>query len=454
MYAFLHLITTGGDISRARIVELGLLLSDGETIEEEFVSLVNPERRLPFRVISNTGISEADVEQAPRFYELAKQVVELTEDRVIVGHNVRFHYQILKDAFKSLGFDYKRKTLCAQKLSRKMLPDLEQYGLRAVCRELDLEASSVFRASGAINAVHSLFSHLKSVEGNAMAEGFRTPANKELLPHLSPDCIDALPNTTGVYYFFSPQGQIIYVGKSVNIRSRILSHLANESHSRARKMKYLIADIQYKETGSELLALLLESDEIKRLQPYFNRSQRKSEFHCGLYSSEDEDGYIRLRLGKLKEGVTPLTAFGSQREGRWFLNRLISQYGLCEKLCGLHKIRGACFQYSLNNCLGACIQEEAPEDYNARVHDALARYHYAGKDLLIVDKGRREGEKAVVWVEQGRYKGFGYSEEPICAESLPAVLKCISPYSDNRDVQQIIRGYLRHEKAEQVFLLD
>jgi DNA polymerase-3 subunit epsilon len=254
----------------------------------------------------------------------------------------------------------------------------------------------------------------------------------------------ALPEETGVYYFHNAQGQVIYVGKSKNIKKRIISHFAMDyKSSKSIEFKNSITDISYEITGSELVALLLESDEIKRIKPKYNSAQKRTGGLYGIFQEEDKSGYLHLYFDRLVPGKDPLVVLQNYHRAQGFLYRQVEKFALCLKMCELHKIKGPCFDYQLRRCKGACIGQEPAESYNLRVQEAVNSFCFSNENFIIVGRGRSSGEKSVVCVEGGKYKGFGYFEEGVTNLSLPEMRSYIKPYAHNRDIQKIICGYLK-----------
>ncbi len=449
MYAIIDVETTGLSPKTEKITEIAIYIHDGERIIEEFSTLINPEKKIPFQITRLTGINNKMVKDAPKFYEVAKKIVEITDGKTIVGHNVSFDYNFIRGEFKSLGYDFKSKTICTVKLSRKLIPGKKSYGLGKLCKELDIQILDRHRAHGDALATTKLFELLLSIDDTA--------ANKALKGYnsnLSKSLIKKLPEKAGVYYFFNADKELIYVGKSINIHDRILSHLSNNLTKKAIEMKDAIADVDYKITGSELVALLLESHEIKTNKPVFNRAQRRTLYNYGLYHFKDENGYMQLNILKLVDGATPLTSYTSLNEAKQHLFTLVEEYQLCQKLCNLYESDGACFHYQIHQCNGACIQKESAEEYNERVHSAMNNYQFKHQNFFIIDKGRNDKEKSVIKVENGIYKGFGFfplNGKDIITDELS---DHISPYKNNKDVQQIIRSHIRRNPVEAIINLD
>ncbi|MFC2100551.1 exonuclease domain-containing protein [Bacteroidota bacterium] len=448
MFAVIDVETTGLRAQSERITEIAILIHDGEKIVEEFITLINPEKEIPFRIINLTGINNKMVADAPRFYEIAKKIVEMTEDKILVGHNVAFDYAFIRNEFRSLGYEFKRKTLCTAKLSRKLIPFRNSYSLSNLCKDLNVSINGRHRAAGDARATAVLFDILRSIDQNITEislNGLNSKLRKEQIQNL--------PDKTGIYYFYNDKAEIIYIGKSNNIHERILSHLSNNTTKKALELKDQVADIDFEITGSELIALLKESDEIKKHMPLFNKSQRRTSFHYGLYSYTDSYGYKLLKLDRTDHNDIPLTSYTSLVEAKEHLFFLVEKFQLCQKLCGLFDTKGACFQYHVKTCNGACVQKESADLYNERVHKAVEMYNYSSNNFLIIDKGRTEMEKAIVKIENGKYLGYGYVNLEEINDNQANIQDYIQSYNDNRDVQQIIRSYLRQEKAEKIINL-
>lgn len=445
MYAIIDVETTGGSAFNEKLTEISIFQFDGKQITGQFSTLINPERAIPFMITRLTGITDEMVRDAPKFYEVAREIIEMTEGRVFVAHNANFDYNFIRQEYKRLGYSYNRKTLCTVKLSRKLIPGHRSYSLGNLCNDLGIIIQNRHRAAGDAEATVKVLERLLSVDPSLC--GMPSGA---LHHSLNRSVFATLPEAPGVYYFHDEEGRVIYVGMSRNIHSRILTHFSNQSSEKAIIMKAKVADISFEATGSELLALLLESDEIKKLKPLFNRAQRRSSFNFGLFNSTDIFGYQNLEITEINKRPTPITSFSTFAEAREFLFRMVGRYRLCQKLCGLYDAQGACFQHGIRACNGACIGIEPPEEYNSRVKEALKQFDYGSQNLVVVDKGRYDDESSIVMIENGRYAGFGYLPADSPVEHIDSFREYLNNYSDNRDVQQIIRSYLRSHKVKKI----
>lgn len=439
LYAVIDVETTGGSYQNARLTEIAVYLFDGKEIVKEFTTLINPEQPIPYMITRLTGITDEMVVDAPKFYQVAKQIVELTEGAIFVGHNVSFDYNFIRHEFKSLGYNYKRPTICTVKMSRKILPGYSSYSLGKLCNSLGIEIHNRHRAAGDALATTHLLKMLLETDEEMMCNQVRE----------IPAIIKDVPEETGVYYLHDENGNIIYVGKSNNMYERIMQHFRNHETSKALEMSNRIASVSFEVTGSELLALLLESNEIKKHRPPYNRAQRRIRYGYSVFTYIDENGYICLCPGHEVNGHVPIASFPSLSNAQNFLYSLMDKYQLCQKLCGLYETRSACFHYTIKQCNGACMGKEDPESYNRRARRALHSIGYEDQDFYIIEKGRTNEEYSVVKIAGGRYTGFGYIDATcVDPESLDG---CIRQFEDNRDTRHIIKSYMKKHPRLKVF---
>lgn len=386
------------------------------------------------------------LKNAPKFYEVAKRIVEITEDCIIVAHNADFDYRILKTEFKRLGFPYKRKTLCTVELSQQLIPDMQSYSLGKLTRALGIPVSDRHRANGDATATVKLFKMLlnKDLEKVIIKDAVKVEKKPNIAPNLK-NIIEELPSDTGVYYIHNEKGEIIYIGKSKNIRKRITQHFTNKS-SKSKKIQALVSAVTYEKTGSELAALLKESEEIKKNKPIFNRALRRTIFTHALYHFTDDNGYINLKIDKANNKETPITTFSTRSSGKHFMFKVTDDYNLCQKLVGIYNTKTSCFKYDVKECFGACISEEPLEDYNKRVNSLIEKYSYENKNMLIIDKGRDVDEKSVYLIENGIFKGMGFFDLNHQINNREILESLITPMENNRDTQHIIQSYMRRNK--------
>ncbi len=449
MYSIVDIETTGGNPYRDKITEIAIYLHDGEKVVGEFQSLINPERKIPYFISKMTGITDDMVAGAPRFYEIARKIVELTENTIFVAHNASFDYNFIKSEFKNLGYFFQRESLCTVKLSRKILPGKKSYSLGRLCSELNISITDRHRAQGDALATVRLFELLLQTNSNSIFT--ETPGMKNgsafVNSAITRDIIDNLPQKTGIYYFLDDEGNIIYIGKSKDIKQRVLSHVNTLKSKRSLDMAEKIASIQYEVTGSELLALLRESEEIKHHKPLYNRQQRRCMYNYGLYSYTDTNGYLCMKVEKTHNSDIPHTSFASLEQGKEFLFNITEKFNLCQNLTGLYATSSACFQYAVKQCRGACIGKEPPENYNQRTQEALDFAGFVKENLIVLDQGRCPSESGFIMIENGKYLGYGYADKEMQLQSADDFKLLLKPAADNRDTRLIISGFLRNKRT-------
>ena len=453
MYAIVDIETTGGKFNEEGITEIAIYRHDGHQIVDQFSSLVNPERPIQAFVASLTGINNNMLRQAPKFYEVAKRIVEITDNAILVAHNAQFDYRILRTEFTRLGYEFERRTICTVELSKKLLPGHSSYSLGKLTRALGIPISDRHRAQGDAQATVKLFQLLldRDHEKNIVEASIRLDPKKQLEPNLL-ELIERAPSETGIYYLRNKEDKLIYIGKSKNIKKRLTQHFTGQDR-KSKKLQLETVDVQVERTGNELVALLKESEEIKIHKPLYNRHLRRSIFRYQLSHFTDQQGYINLKIDPSDRRKNSITTFGTFAQAKSVLFKITEQYELCQKLNGLYQSKEACFSYSLNQCNGACIQKEAPETYNQRVQEFINKNIYKSSDLIIVDKGRYLEERSCIIIENGAFKGIGYFDLNFQIQN-PEVLKSIiRPMQDNRDAQHIIQSYLRRNKVLKIINL-
>ncbi|MFI0430730.1 exonuclease domain-containing protein [Mariniflexile sp. HMF6888] len=454
MYAILDIETTGGKYNEEGITEIAIYKFDGHQVVDQFISLVNPERDIQPFVVNLTGINNNMLRHAPKFYEVAKRIVEITENCILVAHNAQFDYRILCTEFGRLGFEYMRPSLCTVELAKDLIPDQPSYSLGKLVRSLGIPVSDRHRASGDALATVKLFQMLldKDTAKSIIQQSIRLNPKLQLEPrHL--DIINELPSITGVYYIHKSDGEIIYIGKSSNIKKRINQHFTN-TNQKSKRIQAHVTAVTYEATGSELVALLKESEEIKRVKPIYNRALRRTVFTHALYSFVDDNNYINLKIDVVDGRKNPITTFSNRQSGKSFITKAVEDYKLCQKLTGLYKTKTSCFNYDIKACEGACIEKESAESYNKRVEALINKNSYKNKNMVIIDKGRDIDEHSAILIENGVFKGLGFFNLNYQINNIEVLESIITPMKNNRDTQHIIQSYLRKNNRVKIILFD
>ncbi len=444
-FAIVDIETTGGRASRDRVTEIGIVLHDGEQILETYESLINPNTYIPAGIVQLTGITQEMVQDAPQFHEVARRIVEMTDGAVFVAHNVRFDYGFLREEFRRLGYTYSRKQLCTVRMSRKTFPGLPSYSLENLIRHFGIKTDARHRALADAMATTELLEMILAAKDSEQT--MRTMVNMGIkeskLPRgISLEQIHNLPESCGVYYFHDKAGDVVYVGKSINIKKRIADHFADQT-DKGRRLQEHVADISFELTGSELIALLLESHEIKRLSPRINRAQRRKKFPFAIHTYTNKEGFVCFDVirnnAQAREKYDVISEYPTMSRAKGRLNNMLQELELCSRFCHLNPGRGACFHYHLKQCLGACAGQEPPADYNERALQAKERLRTVfDEDFFIIDHGRRPEERAVVLVQEGHFCGFGFidEEQMLTPEDLSNAIKTYPGYPETARIIQ------------------
>ena len=450
MYAILDIETTGGQFNEEGITEIAIYKFDGHEVVDQFISLVNPEKEIQPFVVKLTGINNAMLRSAPKFYEVAKRIIEITQDCIVVAHNSSFDYRILRTEFNRLGYDFIRPTLCTVELSKKLIPGMESYSLGKLVRALGIPVTDRHRASGDALATVKLFKLIlsKDIEKEILISSIKAEIKSGLSPKLL-DIVESLPNKTGIYYIHNEKGDLIYIGKSKNIKKRVNQHFTGKTN-KCKKIQLEVFAVTYEETGSELIALLKESEEIKINKPIYNRAQRKSIFQWALYEVLDDNGYLNLRLQKADGRKKEITSFTTIQEGKNALFRITEKYNLCQKLNGLYETQNGCFQYKIKECNGACLGLESQEIYNERVEEFINEMTFSNNNMIVIDRGRKVDERSAVLIENGIYKGYCFYDLNYQISNIEVMKNILIPMQNNRDTRTIIQGYLRKNRVMKV----
>lgn len=441
-YAIVDIETTGGHAGANGITEIAVILHNGKEVEGQFQTLINPERPIPRYITALTGISNDMVQQAPTFQEVAAQIFSLLQCRVFVAHNVNFDYSFVKHHLQQHGYELNVKKLCTVRLSRKVFPGYMKYSLGSICRELDISISERHRAMGDAEATATLFSRIMEADKDGHLHVMLKGKNREqYLPlHVPAEHLERLPGTPGVYYFHNQKGKIIYVGKANDLQKRVRSHFSNNDKSR-RKQEFIrnVCSITHQACGSELMALILECTEIRRLWPEHNRSLKKFEHAYGLYSFEDQSGFLRLGIEKKRKHLQPLYTFNLLYEGQNLLRKLVKEYRLSEALCFIDTTAGP-------------VQED-PQTYNERVREAIAMLQKQLPTFAVRGAGKEESEQSILLIERGRFYGMGYIPSHYTVSTIDELKARLTQYPDNDYVRGLIHQYAELYPDQKIVLV-
>lgn len=455
---FVDIETTGARVVSDRIIEIGILRVENGAITQTYESLLNPQQHVSPFISQFTGITADELEGAPYFEDVKDEIQEILEGSIFVAHNVRFDYGFLKNEFRRFGISYSAKNMCSAQFSRLLFPRHRHHNLDSIIERFGLEMKRRHRAFDDAKAIYDFFHKIpESASMEAIAAVAKRVCVRTSLPAELRKQVDVLPESPGIYLFYDASGLPLYVGKSTNIKARVLSHFSNDYNStKEMNMCRQVSCIEFEQTSGELGALLTESSRIKSLQPIYNRVLRDTKlFIIGRYAKNGK-GYYEVMLETVKS-IGPddvgqiIGIFKSVKQAKSSLDTLCKEARLCGKLLHLENGRGACFLSKLNICNGACVGKESPDLYNARLLEAFEsmRIHpwpYE-KPIVIVEQDGEEGEGFIVdnWCLTGKVRYDSYEQ----------TIEEDRQMHFDKDVYKILRRFLRNPKnRRQIKLLD
>lgn len=454
MYAIVDIETTGGYAAANGITEISIQVFDGAAITEKFETLINPGQPIPPYISAMTGITDRMVSEAPAFNQVADKIYQILHDKVFIAHNVNFDYSFVKSHLKEAGYELASKKLCTVRLSRKIIPGLPSYSLGRLCESLGITNHSRHRAGGDAEATTRVFQFLleQDKEQHIQKSLLRNSREAYLPPNVPKEDFEKLPYTPGVYFFHDQKGKVVYVGKANNIKYRVTSHFSNNSESRQKQnfMKH-VYNISYTDCGTELMACIMESAEIKKRWPIFNSSQKRWEDVYGIFVYEDQNGYLRLAIDKNGKRMNPVYSFHYLVDGHAIMRKLVQQFHLCPKLCFLQKDEATCEGVLSENCYGACEKKEEPSVYNQRVSEACASMQQQ-PSFAIIDKGIRPEEKSCILIAAGKFYGMGYLQDDVQVSDMESLKDQLTMYRENSYIRNMVHGYAARFPSKVVYL--
>ncbi len=432
MYAIIDIETTGGQFNKEGITEIAIYKFDGVEIVDQFISLVNPEIPIQPFVVKLTGINNAMLRQAPKFFEVAKRIIEITEGCIIVAHNAPFDYRILKLEFDRLGYNFQKPTLCTVEMSKVLLPDAQAYSLGKLVRSLGIPIADRHRASGDAMATLKLFKLLldKDIDKQIVKQQIKNEVHQGISPKLF-DILENIPTTIGIFYIHNDKGNIIFIGKSNNIRKK-LNQIFTADTKIAKRIQKEVYTVTFEETGNELIALLKEREELLHNKPVLNPSQRKSPFLWSVYQEKLENGYETLKIHKSDGRKNAVQSFKNQKSALQFINELYKENEIVEEVQNaLSSAENIHYPSVLHNELFVSLINANQLKYN---------------NIIIVLKGRNLNEKSAVVIENGIFKGFCFFDLNYQILNTQVLSKILIPLIYTKDVLNTVKHYLYTKK--------
>lgn len=409
---FVDLETSGMSSYYSRIIEIGIIKIENGKVVKKYKQLINPEKYIDPFITNLTGITPKMLENAPTFDSVKDEILEILKDSIFVAHNVRFDYGFIRQEFKKFDITYTSKHFCTVKLARFLFPTLKYYNLDSIIQNFGIECKNRHRAFDDALVLWKFYQHIqKKLSQEAILNAVSKAMKRPSVPvSISEEVLDSLPETSGVYIFYGANDMPLYIGKSINLRDRVLSHFSSDYLSSTdMRISNQASRVEIIETSGELSALLLESSLVKQKQPLFNRRLRHSRKMTILMRSSNNEYFSakeqELENIPVEDLENILGVFRSRKQLKDFLYSLAKEYKLCLKLLNLEKTKNACFNYRLGLCRGACLNSEMKLRYNLRFEEAFYKHKikpWKFNGPILIKEGGREGFIVDKWCLLGK----------------------------------------------------
>lgn len=363
MYAVLDIESNGGKFREECIIEISVFLYDGHEVIDQLISLVNPDAGITPFVQKLTGITPKMVKTAPKFHEMAKRIIEITQNATLVGHNVEFDYRMLRQSFKRLGYDFERNTIDTIALSQKLIPDAESYSLEKLCKSVGIPHTDVHRASGDARATLELFKLLISKDkDNEVLQAHQEETHSKSYQSKILKLTEELPSERGIVYFQNKKGKIIFSDYTDNIYKKA-KKILNSNIENLQKIQRYTEQIHYEYTGTEIIAKLMLRE--KKIKSYL--------FHTYfvVYNLDNEQFSLSV---KKQENEVKLFGF--------------KYFSQAEKFLTMLQKRDKGLNYP-------AIKKEIS---------------FSKRNEIWIGKGRTLGEKSFLAFRDGKFVGYGFYE--------------------------------------------
>lgn len=362
MYSIIDIESNGAGFRKECIIDIAIYRYDGQKITDQFISLVNPEGDITPFVQKLTGITPKMVKTAPKFHELAKRVVEITENTTLVGHNIDFDYRMLRQSFSRLGYDFKINTLDTIPLAKKLIPDEVSYSLQKLVKSLGIPLVNAHRADGDARATLELFKLLISKDTeNEIIQKQHDETNAKNYINKIKQLTQDLPNEKGFIYFQNDEGKIIFSDYVQDI-NRYSKKLFNSKSKKWENVQNETEQINFELTGTDIIAkLILNSKGIKK----------REIFPFGLYYKNEKYLVEKNKLNKTEKPLLKFRAFTQGSKAVQFINTF--------------------------------------EEYQT-VENFRKKIDFKKRNELWLGSGRKLGEKLFLIIEKGKVVSYGFYE--------------------------------------------
>ena len=452
MYAIIDIESTGGDYDEEGITEIAIFQYDGHRITDQFCSLINPKKQIQPFVKKLTGINEKMLRNAPVFFEVAKRIVEITENCVIVAHNAAFDYRILKTEFKRLGYAYERKTICTINLSKELLPNQKVFNLGKLASNLGIPFSERHRAFGDAQTTLKLFELLveKDIGKNIIREHTKILTNNKT-PKRYLKIIDKLPSKMGIYYVLNLDNDIIYIGKSKNIKQSVIQDLTS-SNKKSLIIQNKISKVTFSLTGGELITHLKQQNEIKNNSPELNGYARFRIYPIGIRIDKTKN-YHSIIIEQVKKDCKYLTVFKNRNLAEKAILILAKEFEIPLNNSKLSLKINKNSNSIAADCKEIVLKKESSGQHNNKIMKLCKSLSYPYPDFLLTENGRKRGEFTFILIKNYEFKGYGYFELNHQIKSMSQIISRLVSMEENNDAKKLICSFLLKKKYLKLIIL-
>jgi len=399
MFAIIDIETTGGSSQRDNITEIAVILHDGYREERRFSTLLNPDEPIPPQITMLTGITNEMVADAPKFHEVAKELVLLTEGRTFVAHNVNFDYGFIREAFKRLGYVYKRELLCTVRMSRVLMPGHSTYSLGRLCESLGIPLQNRHRAMGDAEATALLLERLVRLQPGLTNQNPAPDPFQKIPSTFSRSRLAEMPDDAGVFWIYDQDGTVVHAGSADSIKGNVMKWLL-----KGGKAARNAVDLAWEQSGNYWMAGLIHISQDGETAWKMPPAEK-----IKVVTYYDQQDYLRVGYMPKGSAAETVAGFKTLEDARSVVSVRVKKYGLCPVLCGVEpSMGGPCSRYPFGECSGACCGEVPAGLYNEKVNEALAGLGFPASKIAIVDRGRNQGEISVALVRDGKCEAFGF----------------------------------------------
>ncbi|MET0355131.1 MAG: exonuclease domain-containing protein [Cellvibrio sp.] len=412
--------TTGGNVTYDRITEIGIIEVTEEGVKE-WSTLINPRIKIPDAIQRITGITNSMVATAPYFEQVAKEIILRLQGKLFIAHNVRFDYGFIRNEFARLAYAFKARLMCTVKFSRSLYAECNGHSLEKIIARHQIYVTHRHRALDDARATYKFITIAEEEQGEEKVRAaIKGQYRKESLPAgFNPELLDGLPNTPGVYYFWGENKELLYVGKSVSIRKRVMSHFTSD-HKSAKEMKICqqTRNITYEKTAGELSALILESRRVKEQQPLYNRRLRRVSTFYSIYLEEGADCVLKPKIFSISEMPCERKKlyglFSSNKKAVEAIQSLSDEFKLCYQVSGLERPASrACSSHQLKKCSGYCVGKQPAVIHNIKMLEAfsglaLKTWPYKSP-VALIEKSQHDDTEQHLVIDNWCILGIGNS---------------------------------------------